>query len=51
MKNNRLNKAIVFIIAMCATVTIQSCQEESFGVPVEQVAINRVELMPNVPQP
>ncbi len=51
MKNNRLNKAIVFIIAMCATVTIQSCQEESFGVPVEQVAINRVELMPNMPQP
>ena len=52
---DKLTKASLwgrFGCALCVGVLLSSsCANEDYGLPVEQVAVNRIELMPNMPQP
>lgn len=50
MKNKKLSSIV--IIGLCgASLLVQACQKQQLGIPVEQVNIERIELMPNMPQP
>ena len=44
-------EGLKLICAMGLVLGFASCTKEDYGLPVEQVAVNRIELMPNMPQP
>lgn len=51
-KNKRIQyKWAALAMFPAACLGLQGCGSQSFGEPVEQVAIERIEMMPNMPQP
>lgn len=51
MKINDISKIVSAIALGGVIVTMNSCKEEYLGEPVKQKSINRIDLMPNMPQP
>lgn len=51
MKTNKINTIAALAATGCVTMMMAGCQKKSLGTPVAQVNIDRVELMPNMPQP
>lgn len=51
MKTTSKSTAMPAIWLAATALLATGCQEKPLGTPVEQVAIDRIELMPNMPQP